>query len=429
MALVAAHFVPSNLTGVHRARLWATYLPEFGWEPVVVTTDWKYYEEAPDWDLMALLPQGLEVIRTPALPIRPIRWIGDMGIRGLFWHYRALCKLAREKRVDFLHITIPSAYSALLGRLVRSATGLQYGIDYIDPWVHRWPGTEKILSKAWVSCKLGEWLEPWAVRQASLITGVGPLYYEDMLLRNPEVRTRAVVAAMPYGSCPEDHVRARNRRPGSALFDPADGLFHMVYAGAMLPKAYPVLQRFLEALVMLVDRQADVARKLRVHFIGSGRSPQDPRGHSVMPLVAGMGLQGIVDEHPQRVAYLDVLAYLAQSSAVLVLGSTERHYTPSKVFQAVHSRRPVFALLHEESTAVAMLRQSGAGQVATFGEGALPPVAQLAGMLADFCAADNYSAGRVDWAAFESHSARNSARLFAAALDEAIRGGARASRA
>ena len=38
------HFPPSNLAGVHRPRLFAQHLPDFGWEPVVLTVDEKYYE-------------------------------------------------------------------------------------------------------------------------------------------------------------------------------------------------------------------------------------------------------------------------------------------------------------------------------------------------------------------------------------------------
>ena len=39
VALVSGHFAPSNLVGAHRARLWSRHLPEFGWEPIVVTGD------------------------------------------------------------------------------------------------------------------------------------------------------------------------------------------------------------------------------------------------------------------------------------------------------------------------------------------------------------------------------------------------------
>ena len=43
VALVSGHFFPSNLVGAQRARLWAQYLPEFGWEPLVVAGDPEQY--------------------------------------------------------------------------------------------------------------------------------------------------------------------------------------------------------------------------------------------------------------------------------------------------------------------------------------------------------------------------------------------------
>src|SRR5436305_15253655 len=151
VALVAAHFPPSNFAAVHRARLWAQYLPEFGWTPTVVTTHWKYYEERLDPDLEMLVPRDLRVIRTRALPTRPVRLVGDIGVRGFWWHYRALRKLAVAREIDFVHITIPSNFSGPLGRLLFRSHGIPYGIDYIDPWVHRWPGVEIPFSRAWAS--------------------------------------------------------------------------------------------------------------------------------------------------------------------------------------------------------------------------------------------------------------------------------------
>src|SRR5262249_55416330 len=152
--------------------LWSHYLPEFGWTPIVITMQEHLYEERKDPDLMALVPRDLKVIRTPALPTRPIRVVGDAGIRAFWWHYRALSELARRHEIDFVLITIPSNYSALLGRLVKERFGIPYGIDYQDPWVHRRPKVDSIFSRAWGSYWLGRILEPWSVRQAALITGV-----------------------------------------------------------------------------------------------------------------------------------------------------------------------------------------------------------------------------------------------------------------
>src|SRR5215813_13539493 len=118
IALVTGHFPPSNLTSVHRSRLWARHLPEFGWEPIIVTAHPDYYEEKLDQTLLDLVDPGLRIIRTRAIPTKPVRLVGDIGLRALYWQYKALDELVSSKEVDFIHITIPSNYSALLGELL-----------------------------------------------------------------------------------------------------------------------------------------------------------------------------------------------------------------------------------------------------------------------------------------------------------------------
>jgi hypothetical protein len=425
LVLVAPHFTPSNLASVHRTRLWAQHLSEFGWEPTVVTTHQRYYEERLDWELEQLVSPALRVVRTAALPTRPVRLVGDIGVRALPFHYRALSQLAQAGEMDFLHITIPSNYSALLGRMVHARHGTPYGIDYIDPWVHEWPGTEKRFSKAWTSARLGELLEPWAVRDASLITGVAPLYYEDVLKRNPHLRGRVVTAAMPYGGSERDIEAVREHPPEPYLFDPDDGRFHVLYAGAMLPKAYVVLERLFEAMARLRRDQPELAARLRLHFVGTGKSPDDPQGHNVLPVAERLGVTDMVDEHPRRIPYTDVLGHLLRASANLIVGSTEPHYTPSKSFQMVQSRRPLLALLHEQSTAARFLRDAGAATVVTLDDEALPDVAALAATIAHMMEAPDYDPERVDWAAFDAYSARASARELAGALDRALEVSAR----
>ena len=56
LALLSTYFPPGNVAGVHRARLWSQYLPEFGWQPTVITTDARYYEERLDPALATLVP-------------------------------------------------------------------------------------------------------------------------------------------------------------------------------------------------------------------------------------------------------------------------------------------------------------------------------------------------------------------------------------
>jgi hypothetical protein len=421
VVIVAPHFPPSNLAGVHRARLLGQHLAEFGWRPIIVTTHWRHYEEQLDWDLASLVDPGLEVFHAGALPTRPVRLIGDIGVRSLPWHLSTLRQLRRARRMDFLLITVPSFYSAVLGQLLWREEPLPFGIDYIDPWVHSWPEAEVKYSKAWASLKLGERLEPWAVRNASLITAVAPGYFKGVLERNPHLRMTAVTAAMPYGFSTGDYAAPSVARKQPTMFDPADGRLHLVYAGALLPKAHAVLQRLLEGLAALARRNQLVADRIQLHFIGTGKSPNDSEAYNVLPIAHRIGIADRVREHPHRMDYLGVLNHLAKAHGTLIVGSTEAHYTPSKVYQAVQARRPLLALLHERSTAVEVIRRSRAGIVVTLSETRLPEPTAIADAL-ERIAILPYDADAVDWQAFEAFSARESARIFAAAMDEAVKG-------
>lgn len=417
VALVSGHFPPSNLVGAQRARLWSRYLPEFGWEPIVVTGDPERYEERPDPDLERLVAPGLRVIHAATLPTRPVRLVGDIGLRAFWGCYRALAGLAAARDIDFVMVTIPSNFLAPVGRLIHRRYGIPYGIDYQDPWLNPGPGVDKVLSRAWGSHHLGALLEPWAVREAALITGMAPGYTAGMLERNPAVAEKAVLAYMPMGSAPEDFAPVRGLHRAPFLFTPGDGHFHMIYAGALLPAGFVVLDAFLSGLGTLRTAAPDVASRLRVYFVGTGTSPDDRQGHQVLSRARQAGVEEMVSEHPHRIGYVDTLNHLMQSDAVLVLGSTEPHYTPSKVFQAMMSRRPVFAMLHEESTAVAMIRSAHAGWVTTLTAETLPQPARVAADLAAFIRNPAFDAGAVDRPEFAAYSARESTRALAEALD------------
>jgi len=306
---------------------------------------------------------------------------------------------------------------------VERKLGIPYGIDYQDPWVPETPTGDRLLSKGWISTGLSHFLEPIAVRRARLITGINDAYFASVLSRNPELGRRVVTAGMPVGGSDRDFDALRRKPRKTFLFDPHDGQLHVIYAGALLPKAVVVLDRLLAALVLLREHNPDLANRLRLHFLGTGRLEGDPnRGHGVQPHIKRHGLEEMVSEMPSRIKYLDVLNHLEQSAAILVLGSTEIHYSPSKIYQAVMARRPIFALLHEESTAVGTLRESRAAEVFTFTPHVLPDPAALSNSLERFFTDYRYDPEQIDLEAFRRTSARESSRILATALDRALAG-------
>src|SRR6266545_5716955 len=98
VAIIGADFSPSSLPPATRIRFFAKHLPQFGWDPVVLTTRPDYYESRTDPENEQLLPDWLEVVRTRALPLSLMRkvGIGDLGIRTVLHHWRALSRLHKE---------------------------------------------------------------------------------------------------------------------------------------------------------------------------------------------------------------------------------------------------------------------------------------------------------------------------------------------
>ncbi|WP_407525586.1 hypothetical protein PDL71_03850 [Lacibacter sp. MH-610] len=362
LLIISPHYPPSNLAAVHRSRLFAQHLPSFGWEPIVLTVHEDYYEEALDHNLERLLPKEQRIEKVKAWRVTKPRLIGDIGLRAFFQLRKRAVQLVKEERIDFVYIPIPSFYAALLGPYIKRKTGVAYGIDYIDPWVHRFPGSDRLFSRHWFSTQLAQWLEPKAVKHCSLITGVAQGYYEAVLQRNPQLRQQCITGAMPYGGEAADHEKVKELSLTPYLFQKNKKL-QLVYAGAMLPKAYQPLEQILQ--VIAVNRSH--FENVEFHFIGTGKTPNDPEGFNIKPLAEKYSLwESVVFEYPKRIPYLDVLTHLEASDGVFILGSTEAHYTPSKTYQAVLSKKPVLAVLNAESTAVEVLRIANAGEVLDF---------------------------------------------------------------
>jgi hypothetical protein len=361
--IISPHFPPSNLAAVHRSRLFAQHLPAFGWEPIILMVDEKYYEEKLDHNLEKLLPQGLRIEKTKAFHVTKPRLIGDIGLRAFFQLYKKAKQLIEKEKIDFLYIPIPSFYVALLGRWLHKTTGVKYGVDYIDPWVHHFPGSDKLFSRHWFSTKIAKFLEPIAIKKAALITGVAEGYYKGVIERNPSLLKTCTFGAMPYGGEISDYEKLATLNIEPYLFESKPDKIQLVYAGAMLPKAYSILEKIFQS----IQENVETFKNVELHFIGTGKSVNDANSYTIKPLAEKYGLwQKNAFEYAKRIPYLDVLVHLNIADGVFILGSTEPHYTPSKSYQAVLSHKPIIAVLHKQSTAVEVLQKSKAGVVLAF---------------------------------------------------------------
>jgi hypothetical protein len=204
---------------------------------------------------------------------------------------------------------------------------------------------------------------------------------------------------------------------------PDDGLVHLSYVGTLLPAGFETLRSVFAAAARL--RANDPAAfRLRLHFFGTSNQRTVDAPARVLPVAAEFGLLDVVTEQAPRLDYFDALAVLRDSTAVLLIGSSERHYTPSKVFPALVAERPVLAVMHEASNASDLLKRLGRPpsiRLVTYDDA-------MAGSRVDAIAAEmqalvespRYSADAIDVRELEPTSACALARRLAGVLTECL---------
>jgi glycosyltransferase involved in cell wall biosynthesis len=425
LLMISPHFPPDSSAGTHRVRLLAPHLPAHGWTATVLTVAPQDYEGRMDPELAGLVPGSLEVVRSRALPARLTRrlGVGDLGLRALPGLRRAAWQLQEAHPFDAVFITIYPTYPAVLGPMIRHRFRVPFILDYQDPWVGAW-GKEvgggdggAVDPKSRSTRALAERLEPRVLRAASGVTAVSARTYEDAFERTGI--TPCEVAEIPIGWDPAD-VEALERRGAHPQLIPADGRVNICYTGTVLPLGIATLRAVLAGARALIERDPQLSDRIRFHFFGT--SNQTIGGDQrVIPHARDLGVEHLVHEQPARLDYLDALDVLRQADALLLLGSSERHYTPSKIFPALLANRPLLAVYRRESTAVDMLSAAApppAARVITFDDD--HPVESVIGCVAESLRALIGTAGSgvlINRAALEPWSARTLAGRLAGLCD------------
>lgn len=429
VVIIGADFSPSSLPPATRIRFFAKHLPQFGWEPVVLTTRPDYYESPTDPENEQLLPDWLEVVRTRALPASLMRkiGIGDIGMRTVLHHWRALSRLHKEKKIDLIFIPVPPSVPMVLGRLANMRFGIPYVVDYIDPWVteYYWKLPRKQRPPKWLmSYALSRCLEPFALRRAQHITGVSRGTTDQVVSRYGWLAP-ADATEIPYGAEADDFEYLRQHPRQNAIFDSKDGKLHVCYVGAYVESMEQTLRALFAAFRQGLERAPSVFERVVLHFIGTTYSTNGSDPFRVTAVARDCGLDEWIREHPQRLPYLDSLQIMLDAHALILLGSAEPHYTASKVFPYVLAQRPLLAVFHEDSSVITILNEVNAGRVVSFNEKETPNerANEISSHLEEMLCEKYVPQTR--WEAFEPYTTRALAGRLAQTFDAAIGGGAK----
>jgi hypothetical protein len=290
-------------------------------------------------------------------------------------------------------------------------------LDFQDPWISARSAMQPVFSKPGLSHLAATLLEPLALRGASFVTSVSET-------QNREMATRYIwldpsrMAGIPIGGDREDFAALRSTSQTREGISLEQGYIHLSYVGTFWPAASASIRTLFRAFARLRRESPDLARRVRLNFIGTNANPNDVSTRHVTGLAEAEGVAEAVLERPQRLPYLSALEVLARSDGLLLIGSDEPHYTASKIYPALMSGRPFLSLFHRASSAHSILTAAGGGR--TFGFANPEELAALEAPLASgllTLAAAPASLGRVNPSAYAPYEACSIAGRFAHIFD------------
>jgi glycosyltransferase involved in cell wall biosynthesis len=394
------------------------YLEEFGWRPLILTVDPDEQEGIKDPMLCRTVPEWTKTWQAGCLPLWLTRWIGlrNVGLRSFFHLARTGDRIIRQERPDAGFISTTMFPLMTLGRYWRWRHGLQYVLDFQDPWVAQ-AGRAGLLSrglKYWVSQSLAWRLEPFALRRVSQIVSVSPAYVRALCDRYSWLAP-SQFTVLPFGAAETDYAELRSRPVRQHAFETGNGTRNWVYVGRCVESMSLALRGLFLAMKRLFAAQPALRSQVRFHFIGTAYAPRENAVKTVEPLAAEAGLSDVVQEKTDRIPYFEALQCLLDADALIMPGSDDPGYTASKLCSYILARKPLLAVFHQESSVVEILHKTKAGTVVPFASGETPE------RVAHRILASNWLQAPpvpdTDWKHFEPYTAREMTRRLCEVID------------
>ncbi len=361
---------------MQRIRMSLPHYRENGWEPVILTIEDKFQDGVREPALLTTLPRDLRVIRVPAIPLPLARWcgMGNTGLRMLPYLLWFGIRLLQAEKFDLIFFSNTQFITFPVGRLWRAWFGVPYVIDLQDPWrtdyyersgSRRPPGGWKYQFarfQAWL-------LEGWTYRRAGGFMSVSPGYLRELTGRYAWF-AKIPAEVIRFGASRQDMDHAARRPLDPPLFQRQKGELHLLYTGASGPVMPHSLSVLFDGVRKYRAQNPERGNRLRFHFVGTSYVAPGTGVMSVVPVAETCGVADLVDEIPHRIGHLEALAWQLQADVLLLPGSSDLAYSPSKLYPYFLTGRPILGIVFRNSVMEHLLEELGCAQLVRFSENA-----------------------------------------------------------
>jgi glycosyltransferase involved in cell wall biosynthesis len=365
--ILSYYFPPSGGPGVQRVLKFVKYLPQFGWEPIVLTVDGGDFP-ARDESLLNEIPPSTKVYRTKIFEpyrlyrrltgkvstapvdvenismgdrkqsvterlagfVRETFFIPDARIGWYPYAVPAAMEIVKEEKVDALYSSSPPYSSAVIAREIHKRTGLPWIAGFRDPWIgfisspHRW----------FFPRRIDQYLERSIFEEANLVECAWRGIVKDFQTKYPHVNPLKCLH-LPNGFDPEDY-------PSHDVV--AHEKFTVAYTGSMYGRRNPAT--FLRAVESLVQEGAVNENKICLKFVGRF-------GADVLAMFNTTTLRRVIEVVPY-VTHSESIQELLKADCLLLIVDESKESSeivPGKVFEYLGAYRPILALAQKGAIA------------------------------------------------------------------------------
>jgi len=351
--LFIEYFFPP-LTPHWRSVAFTKYLPEFGWEPVVLSAA-ETVSYSKDYHMLEEIPEGSRVFRVAHR--EPPRWwqylrhtlkiAADFPDYYKTWYspaYKRAANILRRERFDLIYSASPTFTTALVAERLRKRFGVPWVADFHDGWAVN-DFLDRNLDETLVQPL--RWLHKWRIRKAEKqilkladrVVVVHPHVRERWCQLHRIDRAKIEVITEGYDETVFRGLRAR------ALYDDR---ITITFLGNYYDFFGEYIARF-SRLVHQIDAKAELV------FIGRGAASVQrlnlPNSTCMMHI-------------PMRRA----IEFGMGSNFLFLVMPPFAKWTPSKTYDYLRIGKPILALVPPDGDAARIVRECKAGCVLDFDE-------------------------------------------------------------
>ena len=370
--IVTYYWPPGSGAGVQRWLKFSKYLPQYGWEPYILTVDQQYAAyPAIDRTLEKEIPENVKVFRTKAtdwfriyskdkskIPSAGFANNFDNSFKGMLfrflrgnffipdprkgWNRFALPKaleIIAKEGITCIITTSPPHSTQLIGlKIKKRIPGVKWVADFRDPWtdIYYYEQFYPVL----ISRKIDKWYEREVLKNCDKLITVSQSLKESLSLKVKGTKLKAEVITNGFDE--SDFKDITSASPS---------LFTITYVGT-LSEAYPI-----DGLIDVLSEIQNRNKHFLLRFVGL--VPENYHKKIIGKLNAGS-----VEIVPY-INHSEAISYMLNTSLLLLIipdHKSSKAIITGKFFEYLASQKPILCLGPEDGDVAGIMADNGLGK-------------------------------------------------------------------